>query len=516
MQPGRFREFWNSLDTKGQLTMVGSLIAVVVLAFVLFRVASRPSYTALASGLDPAEASEIAATLDAAGIGYQIVNGGTQVDVVQGQESNARVALASEGLPNGGEVGWELFDEQKLGTTDFQQRVNFQRALEGEIAKTIEGIEGIQDAQVQLVLPEDELFTEPGSTASAAVLLDGSGGLDSNTITGIAHLVSSSVKSLDPQKVTITDSSGTLLWPAGDAVGATGSTSKLEAEQQYAAQLSALANAMLAKTLGPDKAEVRVHATLNLDQRTVDAVRYADDGTPLTRSNDAETFQSEGNVPAGISGTDGNIPGFAAGGGGEGNSSYKRNNTTTEFGVDKTVERTVVAPGTVERLDVALLLDDSLTEQADVVQAARNAVSALVGLDPERGDTITATTIPFAEPEKETAAEKGGVGALLANPLGLLKYVVVGVGSLVFLFAMRRALRRRESEQIAPEPTWLRQIEGAVPLAQLGAGSYPPPNIELPPDPAAERREAVRHEVEELVKREPEKVAQQVGQWVRE
>jgi flagellar M-ring protein FliF len=157
-----------------------------------------------------------------------------------------------------------------------------------------------------------------------------------------------------------------------------------------------------------------------------------------------------------------------------------------------------------------------LTEQADAVVAAKNAVSALVGLDAERGDTLTASTISFAEQPKETAAEKGGVAALLANPIGLLKYVVIGVGSLVFLFAMRRALRRRESEQFAPEPTWLRQIEGAVPLAQLGSGSYAAPNIELPPDPAAERREAVRHEVEELVKREPEKVAQQVGQWVRE
>jgi flagellar M-ring protein FliF len=516
MQSGRFRELWSNLDTKGQLTLVGSLIAIVVLAFVLFRLASQPSYTALATGLDPAEASDVAAALDAAGLGYQIVNGGTQVDVVKGQESNARVALAAEGLPRGGEIGWELFDEQKLGTTDFQQRVNFQRALEGEISRTIEGIEGIRDAQVQLVLPEDELFSEPGTGATAAVLLDGAAGLDVATVRGIAHLVGSSVESLDPQKVTITDSTGSLLWPSGDSTGSIGSTSKLEAEQQYAAQLSALANAMLAKTLGPNKAEVRVHATLNLDQRTIDAVRFADEGTPITRANDSETFQSEGTVPAGVSGTDGNIPGFAAGGGGEGNSSYERNNSTTEFGVDKTVERTVVAPGTVERLDVALLLDDSLTEQADAVVAAKNAVSALVGLDAERGDTLTASTISFAEPPKETAAEKGGVAALLANPIGLLKYVVIGVGSLVFLFAMRRALRRRESEQFAPEPTWLRQIEGAVPLAQLGAGNYAAPNIELPPDPAAERRDAVRHEVEELVKREPEKVAQQVGQWVRE
>jgi flagellar M-ring protein FliF len=300
-----------------------------------------------------------------------------------------------------------------------------------------------------------------------------------------------------------------MLWPTGDgAGGGIGAGAKLEAEQQYAAQLSALANAMLARTLGDNKADVRVHAVLNLDQSTVDSVTYEDEGTPITTETERESLDTEGTVANGAAGTTSNIPGYAANGGAGGNSNYDRRNATTEFGVDKTVERRVVAPGAVERLDVAILFDESVT--ADQVVDLRNAVGALVGLDAERGDTVSTATLAFAEPPKEKAAAAGGAAALLANPMGLLKYVVIGVGSILFLFFMRRGLRRRESEQFAPEPTWLRQIEGSVPIAQLGPGP------QRPTDPVKELRDRSRNEVEEIVKREPDKVASQVGQWLRE
>jgi flagellar M-ring protein FliF len=506
---GRFRDIWRNLDTRGQVTLIGALVAVLVVGFVLFRVASRPSYAALATGLDPADASEVAGALDAAGVGYRLVNGGTEVDVVQGQESRARVALADEGLPRGGHVGFEIFDKQSLGTTDFQQRVNYQRALEGEIGRTIEEIDGVRGAQVQLVLPQESLFLDEGSKASAAVLLEGASMLDGGTVKGIAHLVSSSVEGLDPEKVTITDGEGSMLWPDADA--SFGSSSRLESEQQYAAQLSALANAMLTNALGEGKADARVHAALNVDQTTRDTVRYDDEGTPLTTQTEQETLQSEGSTSGTAAGTASNIPGYAATENGSGGSNeYNKKSTHTDFGVDKTVERTVVAPGAVERLDVALLFDQSVP--ADQVVDLRNAVGALVGLDAERGDTISTATLEFAAPAEEEAAKAGGATGALANPLGLVKYVVLGVGSLLFLFLMRRGLRRRESEAIAPEPTWLRQIEGAVPIAQLNPAAPMPREL----DPRVAHREAVKSEVEEIAKREPEKVAAQVGQWLRQ
>jgi flagellar M-ring protein FliF len=505
---GRGRDIWRSLEPRGQLTIIGAVLAAIVLAFVLFRVASKPSYTALATGLEPADSSQVADALSSAGIGFRLANGGTEVDVVQGKESQARVALAAKGLPRGGHVGFEIFDKQSLGATDFQQQVNFQRALEGEIARTIEGIEGISSAQVQLVLPQDDLFADQGSKASAAVLVDAPGGADASTVRGIAHLVASSVKGLDTKDVTITDSTGTLLWPTSDS-GSAGATTKLDAEQQYSAQLTGLVNAMLTRTLGADKSDARVHATLNVDQTTQDSVAYGK-GKPLSTDTQKETLKSNGSAPAGPAGTASNVPGYVAATSSAGTSDYSSTKSSTQFGVDKTVTHTIVAPGEVQKVDVAVLFDK--TVPADQVVALKNAVSALVGLDPTRGDTISTEQIQFAKQDTSKAAPKAGVGSLLANPLGLLKYVVLGVGSIVFLFLMRRGLRKREGEGVAPEPTWLRQIEGSVPVAQLGAG----PGVQRQLDDKALRREAVRTEVEEIVKKEPDRVASQVGQWLRE
>jgi flagellar M-ring protein FliF len=168
----------------------------------------------------------------------------------------------------------------------------------------------------------------------------------------------------------------------------------------------------------------------------------------------------------------------------------------------------VVAPGTVERLDVALIFDK--TVPADQVIDLRNAVGALVGLDAERGDTISTATLEFAPPP-EVEKPAAGPAALLANPIGLVKWVALGAATIVFLFLMRRGLRRRENERIAPEPTWLRQIEGAVPIAQLGPGFG-----ERAFDPVRERRELAKSEVEEIVKKEPDRVAAQVGQWLKD
>jgi len=508
---GRFRDVWRNLDARGQLTIVGSGLAVLVVLFFLYRVASSPSYATLATGLDPADASEMTKALDSAGVSYRLASGGTELDVVKGQESQARVALAGNGLPKGGHTGFELFDKQSLGVTDFQQRINFQRALEGEVARTIEQIDGIRGAQVQLVLPQDQLFLDQGSQASAAVLLTGAAAVDGSTVRGIAHLVASSVEGLDVQRVTITDENGTLLWPTADGAGAGGIASKLEAEQQYSAQLSALANAMLVQTLGAGKADARVHATLNVDQTTLAKVSYAKKGVPLETKTEEETLTSDGSSAAAAAGTSSNVPSYATSGtSGGGTSDYKRTNAETTYGVDKTVEKTVIAPGAVERLDVAVLFDKSVP--ADQVVDLRNAVGALVGLDANRGDTISTATLQFAAPPKEeTAAAASGVGALMANPIGLLKYVAIALGAGLFLFFMRRSLRRRESEEFAAEPTWLRQIEGAVPIAELNAG---PARAAV--DPAKEKRDQVKEQVEDIVKKEPEKVAVQVGQWLRE
>src|SRR5215510_1556283 len=180
MNLSRLKDTWSGLEPRGQFALVGSALAVLVTMVLLFHIASKPSYTTLASGLDPSSTGQATKALDGAGVSYKVAGGGTEIQVKDGQESQARIALAEKGVLNGGHVGFELFDKKNLGATDFQNQVDYQRALEGEIARTIEQIQGVGTADVQLVLPQESLFADQQTKATAAVLLTGGSGLDAS------------------------------------------------------------------------------------------------------------------------------------------------------------------------------------------------------------------------------------------------------------------------------------------------------------------------------------------------
>ncbi len=417
--------------------------------------------------------------LSAAGVAFHIVNGGTGIDVQDSQASEARIALASKGLTNGGQVGFEIFNKVSMGATDFQQKINYQRALEGEIDRAIQQINGISSADVQLVLPTDTLFVDQGSKASAAVMLTAGGQLDPSTVSGIAHLVAASVKGLDTANVTVTDQTGSLLWPNANATGGVSASTKLGADQLYSSELAATINSMLIATLGPGKAQARVHADLNVDQTTIDKTSYAKAGTPLQTQLQQEKLKSTGGAPALPAGASTNTSAtYPAGGSTSSSSNYTNKSDNTVFGVDKTVQKTTVAPGTVNRLDVALLVDSSVP--AATVSSLQKSVASMAGI--------------------------------MKNPLGAAKYVLLGLASLLFLFFMRRSLKRRENEGVAPEPTWLREIERSVAVAELEAA--PPVRGAL--DPAQARRAALKAEAEEIAKKQPEQIAVQVSEWLKD
>src|SRR5213592_1963967 len=211
-----------AMNTRQRMALGASALGVLVVAFLLFRMMAQPSYTTLASGLDPARTGQMTAALDAQGIGYELRNNGTALAVEKGKTNQAQVALAAKGLTGQTQPGFELLDKQKLGASSFQQQVMYQRALEGQLAQTIGQIDGVSGAQVQLVLPQDQLFQDQQSASRAGVLLTTDGTLQPGAVRGIATLVSNSVKGLGSQNVSITDQTGALLWPSGDASGGGG------------------------------------------------------------------------------------------------------------------------------------------------------------------------------------------------------------------------------------------------------------------------------------------------------
>src|SRR3954465_4712046 len=395
-----------SMSTRGKLLLAASIVGIAVVGFVLVSVATKPTYPPLGAGLDPAQTGKLTGALDSQGIAYKLGNGGTAIDVPSADVARARVALAGAGLSasGGGNDSWAQFDKQKLGSSNFQQQVAYQRALENQIAQTVGQVAGVSGATVQLTMPQDQLFADQQKPATASVLV--SGEVEPAAVKGIANLVASAVPNLKASSVTITDGNGSMLWPNGDSAGG-GGASKTAAESRYDAQLSAQLNAIVARTVGPDKAQVRVKSDLNVDSTTKDELQYDKTGTPLETTKDTETLRGTGGAKAGgAAGSASNIPTYAAAGGGAGgNSNYKSAKGSTKFGVGKIVTHTKVAPGAVQRLDVALMVDPSIPPKT--AKALQQAVSSAAGINTQRGDTISLSSVPFVKQPAAAAAKTG-------------------------------------------------------------------------------------------------------------
>ena len=497
-----------NLSTRGKIILAASVVGGLVLLFALYSLATAPSYTTLLTGMDPKQTGEVTAALDESGIGYELRNNGTALAVPKDQTAQARIALASAGVPAATEDGYEILDRQRLGTSSFQQQVNYQRALEGEIAKTIKEIDGVSGAQVQLVLPDRDaqLFSDDIRPATAAVLLSGTTSLDEGQVRGIAQLVANSVPGLRTDKVTITDGSGTLLWPASaGAAGSGGLYAKQAAEARYNQQLASNLTAMLARTLGPDKVQVQVNADLDANEGTQERLVYGRDGTPLTNREERETLTGRGTPAGGAAGTAANNPPAYAAQGGQ-DSDYRRESLEETLGVNKTVTRMRLPPGRVNRQSVAVLVDESVP--AAMMPQIRDAVAAAAGIDEERGDVLTTGRIAFAQPP-EPAGDSP-----VSKVWDYARYALIGLAALLFLLFVTRQLRRREREALAGEPTWLREIEAPRTLAELERMEEPVAPTRVLPLRSPEN--PARLQVEELVERNPERVAQQVRAWMQE
>ena len=510
------------LTTRGWLMAGGFAVGAILFIYIFLHMVSAPSYTTLISGVDPSQTGKMTSTLSEHGVSYELQNNGTALAVQSNQTAEARVALAGAGLLGNTQPDFSLFEKQNLGESNFQQQVTYQRALQGQLAETIDSVQGVSGAQVELVLPssQSQVFGESQGVSSAAVLLSGTTSLPQSSVQGIAQLVTSSVPGLQLNKVTITDASGQLLWPAAaGGAGGTG-TSVQETEQRYDQSMAASLDAMLAQTLGPGKAQVLVYANMNVNQTTQEQLTYGKAGVPLQQSKDIETLTGNGSSAGGATGT-ANLPAAAQTGG---KSNYKHETTSASLGVSKTVTHSTIAPGTVESQHVSVLLDHSVP--AASLPAIREAITNAAGIQPKRGDTISIGQVKFASTPAASASSTSSM-------LGYAKYVLLGIGALVFLFFTTRALRRRETEPI-DEPVWLRELEAPMRLSELERESSPKPvpamaGVGAPNGNGSgngngngngnghgDGGDPLRRQIERLADSDPDRVAEQLRNWMQE
>ncbi len=389
--------------------MLGLMIFFV---FVSLRVSST-EMNLLYSDLSTMDSSAIAAKLEETQIPYEISQDGSRITVPDTEVGRARMLLAEAGLPNGGSLGYELFDKQSgFGTTNAVQNINAVRALEGELARTVSSLEPVRSARVHLVLPQRELFARETRPASASVAIGLRPGkrLEAEQIASIQSLVASAVPELKMEAVSIIDQNGTLLARGGDS---NENKATLKAEEMRLKQEQRLIQTiedLVGRTVGYGKVRASVTADLNFDRTTTAEELYNPEqqvarSTQTTEENAQEREAGEDNVTV-----ENNLPGV--GGDVLGNqgptSNSNRIEEVTNFEISKTVRNTVREGGGVRRLSVAVLVDGTYATAEDGTktyqprsEAEIDQIEALVrsaiGFDSERGDTIEVVNMPFAE-----------------------------------------------------------------------------------------------------------------------
>ncbi len=510
-------ERWNQLPRSRQIALGGIVAGAVVVLYFVFIASASPNMVVAYQGLALEDSSQIADQLEKEGVPYEILGGGSQIAVPAKRVAEVRIKIAAAGLgATGGTVGFEIFDKTNFGATDKDKAINFVRALQGELTRSINTVEGIESSRVLLSMPEDALFKEDQEEPKASVVLKlrGNTELDKEQIRAITNLVTSSVEGLKTAGVTIMDDRAAVLFDgsAYDSPFAAGaSATQLDLQRQYEKELQSSAREMLSTVVGPVRSNVTVRAAMNFDAVETLQEEFAETPTLRSSSTTSETFN-------GTNLTTGQVPGTGANGGADiaaqtganGDSTYTRTESTTNNDISRTTTTTVKAPGAIERLSVSVVLDESVTQQQE--QAIRGAVAAAVGLDQTRGDLLNVVRLPFdvSVTDALVVPAPNGMQQYLSYVKLLIPVLAVAL-AFVLIMLLLRSLSKRQLAM--PQPYLATALAGAggqlMPGDLLHVPALESPGIVQNVDAAEER-------VMRLADSNPRAVADVVQTWMRE
>jgi flagellar M-ring protein FliF len=512
----QLREFpsrFNALSPNvKRASMAGAVLLLAVAAVAAAVAGGGEGYQYVFTNLSSEDSAEAGAALKAASMPFRLEAGGAALAVPASKVYDARLLLATAGLPRGGGVGFELFDRGDLGVSEFTQKVNLRRAIEGELARTIGRLGEVRSARMHVTLAEKGLFRDDERKASAAVVVNLKPGrsLGERELAGIKHLVASAVPSLAPEAVTIVDGAGTVL-SAEQSLTESAATY----ERKMARELEQRIVSLLEPAIGAGAVVARVSATADASEIDSQAEVFNPDGSALRSERKVLQAQSQENgAPKGVAGAAANQPLSQAGSepqGSKGNSNL--DDQTRNFEVSKTVTKTVTRAPRLSRLSVAVLvdgLDGKARPSADLVRLGELAKRA-VGLDEGRGDQFEITSAVFARSTEEPAPAsakrfevKTWHWAVAAGVLLLL----VGALAAAFLRRSRSASLAQEGELVLKPGSTVAEIEAArsgIPVVQL-----PLP----PPIPAGDPAVALRDRARELAAADPARAAHLLRAWM--
>jgi len=413
---GTFFDFLKNLGTV-RVAIMGVVFAALILFFIFMMTRlTGTSMDLLFSNLDSADSSQIISELQQKNIPYEVKENGSQIYIPSEKVASMRLALASQGLPDGGTIGYEIFDDSNaLGTTNFMQNISLVRALEGELARTIRSLKAVHAARVHLVLPKRQMFSREKQTATASVILKmrGSSKLAGERIAAVQHLVASAVPELEPDRVAIVDDKGNLL-AKGDKTDTVRADSLIERKISLELRLARELTELLTKSVGPGKVHVRIDADLDFDRTSTTEETYDPDGQVVrsTRTID-ENMTSEESENQTVT-VQTNLPdGQDNQGGPKASSRESKTDEQVNFEITKKITNFAKEVGAIKRLSVAVLVDGIMVENANGIMEYKprpaeemnnltKLVSSAIGFDKGRGDTVEVINMRFADQRLET------------------------------------------------------------------------------------------------------------------
>ncbi len=548
--PSRLVSLWRRLTSKQKwLFALSSAFALLFIAW-LFYLAVREDYQLLYSELQPEDINSVVSKLKAKKIAYRLAQSGTAVMIPGDKLAETRLELASEGLPRSGRIGFEIFDKTNWGVTDFTEQVNYRRALEGELERTIRSLVEVQQVRVHLALPKDSLFLQQKeeSKASVVIKLKGDRQLPPQSISGIRHLVASAVEGLRPENVSIVDAHGRILSPSPLPDHPNLSLPELELVRSVERELTDKVIAILEPVVGRGK--VRANASVELSLNTTEQTEEIYDPTRVAILSQQKLQEEMPRAsPAGVPGTRSNQQAPGATAAGSSLVAYKQNEVTN-YEVSKTVRRTVMPKGEIKRVSLAVVIDDktiygkdkdgkvtvaSVRRTPEEIEHIKGLVQSAVGYDEARGDKVTVENIsfdlpaPFDEEPKSFLASNRELVRLALKYLSVL--ILFGLVYLTLLRPMRRKISDVLEGEIVGEERLELKAPGSLPAERkpqpqaLPSGSEMPSDQELEAeiekihdlvDAGLKKSAILKRKMQELAKNKPELAAQAIRIWLNE
>ncbi|HEX2903043.1 MAG TPA: flagellar basal-body MS-ring/collar protein FliF [Jatrophihabitans sp.] len=517
------KRFWNGFlaFTPGQKAVtVAAVVALIIGGFWFSSWAAKPSYAPLFTNLSPTDASGIIDKLNANKVPYQLAANGTEILVPSKDVYTSRLAMSAAGLPSSTSSSYDLLDKEGITTSEFKQNVDYQRGLEGELANTIKVIDGVQNASVNLAIPQDTVFNDGSSKPTASVLLtlDPGTTLTSSQVKAIVNLVSSSVPGMTADNVSLSDSTGKVYSAAGSGTtGATGDGDQANATNTYQNQTQAAVQKLLDTLVGPGHSSVIVKADLNFDKvhEVSNLPVYVSGVPPIAISQSVESMAPGASGNNGVLGATAPSPtaGGGTGGGSGGSGGYSNKTTVQNNSIGSDTKTIDAAPGSVRSQSVSVAIDQAFAAKLDQNQV-KQLVATAAGINVQRGDQLALNFAPFdtsAAQAQAAAAKKAAAAAAAARSqaalMGMLKtggvvllVIVVIVLSLIFG-------RKRKQEEGGDDLDAF--------LQTLNEGNLPPaPKEIVPPNRDQAIHLARQRDLAEMADSQPQEVARLLRTWL--